>query len=171
MPRAKRRSHEADCDESTNSPSTAEPAKPKPTPPKKRKIGKRELRQKWVNENAPDISIPEEFKSNPNLQYMDLARLFFSDSKLEEWATKVNEFAHVNPDKVNSSIPIDDDEPEFSDTEMEEEYECDKNNYPDNYWPDQTPDQGQAPREWVEVSPAEMEIFLGTGLAPEDVHC
>jgi hypothetical protein len=172
MPPSKRPRDEADSIKSSNSSPKAEHAKPKPTSSKKRKIGKREARLQWIKENAPDISISKEFKSNPNLRYMDIARLYFTDSKLQEWATKINEFAQANPDTVSSSTPIDHEEPEFSDPDLEEEYECYKLNYPESTPPTPTPDRGQAKREWVDVLLAEMEIFLGIGLEPEGaVHC
>jgi len=172
MPRSKLPRDEADSNTSANSSPKAEHAKPKPTSSKKRKIGKRESRLQWIKENAPDIPVPEEFKSNPNLRYIDIARLFFTDSKLQEWATKINEFAQANPDIVSSSTPIDLEEPEFSDPEMEGEYECYKLNYSEFTPSAPTPDRGQATREWVDVPLAEMEIFLGIRLEPERaVHC
>ena len=102
-----------------------------------------------------------EFKSNSNLQYIDIARLFFTHSKLQEWVGKINEFAQANPNTVRNSIPIELEEPEFSDSELNEEYECYKRNYGSSSLRASTPGQHPATREWVDISFAEMEVFLG----------
>jgi hypothetical protein len=104
----------------------------------------------------------EEFKNNSNLQYIDVARLFCTQSKLQEWVGKINEFAQTNPDTVRNSTPIELEEPEFSDSELNEEYECYKRNYDSSPPHASTPGQHPATREWVDISYAEMEVFLGT---------
>jgi hypothetical protein len=163
MPQPKRPLEETDRNTSVGSSPKADLERPKP---KKRKISKRQALLQWIEENAPCITVPEELKSNPNLQYIDIARLFFTNSKLQEWTTKINAFAQDNPGKVSSSTLIDDDKPEFSDPDMGLEYKLDIVNYGESTSQSPTPDADQAPRGWVDVSPAEMEIFLGIRLQP-----
>jgi hypothetical protein len=161
MPQPKRPLEATGRNTSAGSSPKTELERPKP---KKRKISERQARLQWIEENAPCITLPEELKSNPNLQYIDIARLFFTNSKLQEWATKINAFAQANPGKVSCSTLIDDDEPEFSDPDMGLEYKLDTVNYGKSTSHSPTPGADQAPREWVEVSPSEMEIFLGIRL-------
>ena len=122
---------------------------------------KRESKRQWIERDSPDVSVPEEFKNNSNLQYIDIARLFFTHSKLQEWVGKINEFARANPDTVHNTIPIELEEPEFSDSELNEEYECYKRNYGSSPPRASTPEQHPTTREWIDISFAEMEIFLG----------